>query len=160
MNYAMNKFEELKILALQKRKQFRELRDECNHFATQLVNGLREYLGSPINAVYCVKVDKEHRIVEQPTESPDLCYCFDTFWYFLLRFDFQIKENVSAKIGLLVGTKKTENGFTVKLPVGDYQIDSPDDQTEFYEQLYNALKEDLSRPWTQAPKTFGFTMSN
>lgn len=158
MNYAMNKFEELRILALQKRKQFRELRDECNRFATQLVQGLRGYLGSPIDAVYCVEVDREHRTLGKQMELPALCYCYDTFWYFCLGFDFLSPEN-GYKIELLIGIKKIGNGFTVKLPVRDYQIDR-DDQTEFYEQLYNALKEDLSRPWTQeAPKTFGFTMS-
>lgn len=162
----MNKFDELTTLGLKKRQGFLELRDECNLFAAQLVQGLRGYLGSPIDAVYCVEVDREHQKTGQQLKVPDLCFCYDTFWYFYLGFDFPTTEKMGGmavptgyKIGLPVGIKKIGNGFTVKLPARDYQIDNPDQQTDFYEKLYNALKEDLSRPWTQAPKTLGFTMS-
>lgn len=158
MKHAINKFEELSILGRQKRERLRELRNECNNFATQLVQGLRSYLGSPISAVYCVEVNREHRSIGQPMELPDLCYCYDTFWYFILGFDFRSTEN-GYKIALLVGIKKIENGFTVKLPTRDCRIDKQEKQMEFYEQLYNDIKENLSRPWTQVPKTFGFTMA-
>jgi hypothetical protein len=48
-------------------------------------------------------------------------------------------------------------GFTVKLPEKDFQIENEGEQTAFYAYLYNALKEDLTLPWTQkSPKVLGF----
>jgi hypothetical protein len=61
------------------------------------------------------------------------------------------------EVGVIVGLKKVGKGFTVKLPEKDFQIENEGEQTAFYAYLYNALKEDLSLPWTQkSPKVLGF----
>jgi hypothetical protein len=104
----MSKFDELTALAVQKRQGFLDLRNECNQFAARLVHGLKTYLGSPKGAIYCIEVDREHRTQGERTPFANLCFCYDTFWYFYLGFDFPLvmAQKVigpAYEVGVIVG---------------------------------------------------------
>jgi len=152
----MGKFDELTALALQKAERFSDLNSECNAFAAGLVRALRTYLESPARSVYCDEVDRDHRRKNNPRPLPDLCFCYDTFWYFYLGFDFPGPEHPAYSVGLLVGLKKTSSGFTVKLPDKDFRLDDTNQQSDLFDYLLGRLREILSRPWTQEAQTLGF----
>lgn len=158
----MSRFEELRKLAVEKGRTFQEYRNEVQRFANQLVRGLRDHLESPGLTVYCLEVDRQHRVVGEPSLFAELCYCYDAFWYFDLGFDFPFTEKVFANLGAAyrvvtsVGVQKAGEEFIVRLPEKNFRVSDDSQRLEFYDHIFTSLKEEMERPWTRPRERLGF----
>src|SRR5262245_30982640 len=138
----MSKFDELAALAAKTSEGFIALKEEVTTFAGNLIQGLRAYLGCTTKKqIICEVVDRNHNRTGDRSILPSPCFCFDAFWYFFMDIMFP-----TYHIGVLVGIKKVEGGYTVRLPSKEYQIDNESQRTAFYEDHFNNLKKYLSQP--------------
>ena len=162
----MSRFEELRNLALQRSHAFVHYSEECHTFAILLVSLLKTYLGCPDGVLHFYEVDREHNLREE-TRGPNLCFCFDSYWYFSLGIDFPYAEPVAAALGpayhirVEIGIKKIGSEFSIRLPEKDFRVAAPADANHFCEHVFESLKGLLERPWTEPRKTtIGFTTSD
>jgi hypothetical protein len=142
------------------------LKRESERWLFQFFRGLVDFLDAPPTAVYGYEVDRAHDIVGDRRAVPNLCFCFDAYWYFVLGIEFPTPLGLGDlqlpghyQIEHLLGVRKMSDGdgFNIKLPDGsEFLIDSPVKQTEFYQRMYEDLKDALSIPWTEEQKKFGF----
>jgi hypothetical protein len=167
----MTRFEELCELASRRIVKFEELKRQTIHAADGLVGGWNHYLGvSDEDWAKCYEVDREMKKTKARfTQLPELCFHYDTFWYFIMAHDFVDPANppLTYHVEFPVGLKKVDEGFLVKMPAGDDYLvagNAFDDTTgkneqAFYNEMFNRLKELLANPWVKPPKLFGFHAS-
>src|SRR5262249_27999391 len=116
----VTKFEDLTALAAKCRDGFLDMQHELLTFARQLVVGWRAYLGAPEQTVYCLEVDRAGKVIGDRSCSPTLCFCFDTFSYFMLGMEFPspTPPGWAYRTEVQIGIKKTGDEFIVKLAGG------------------------------------------
>jgi hypothetical protein len=146
-----DQYEELTQIVEGRHSELSRLQMESLSVAVKFIVGWRKFLNASQQQVCCLEVNRDNKVIGEPSPIPTLCFMYDTTWAFGLLMKFG-ESGMSTFVEVL----KLDDHFTIRLGDNEYRVGGDGDYEPMFNDIYEKMKADLKQPLSIESKMFGF----